>query len=180
MAIAASETYTSTIAPIQHAAVTAFNGGADIDEYLHQSLRALRAIARLLVQKLHDLYISAPMTDGAFYLFADFSYYRDKLEKRGILTSVELCEALFEETGVTMLPGADFDRQPEELTACIAYVDFDGNASLEATSKIENGKQLNGQYVNEVSARLVEVFDKMCHWLKAYIIPNKPGSELPV
>lgn len=165
MAIVASETYTATSAPIQHAAVTAFNGGADIDEYLHQSRRVLRAIARLLVQKLHDAHVSVPMPDGAFYLFADFSYYRDKLEKRGILTSVELCEALLEETGVAMLPGADFGRQPEELTARIAYVDFDGKASLEAASKIENGKQLNGQFVNEVSPRLVEAFDKMCHWL---------------
>lgn len=165
MAIVASETYTATSAPIQHAAVTAFNGGADIDEYLHQSRRVLRAIARLLVQKLHDAHVSVPMPDGAFYLFADFGYYREKFEKRGILTSVELCEALLEETGVAMLPGADFGRQPEELTARIAYVDFDGKASLEAASKIENGKLLNGQFVNEVSPKLVEAFDKMCHWL---------------
>ncbi|MBE0660834.1 MAG: aminotransferase class I/II-fold pyridoxal phosphate-dependent enzyme [Bacteroidales bacterium] len=167
MAIVASETYTATSAPIQHAAVTAFNGGADIDEYLHQSRRVLRAIAKLLVQKLHEANVSVPMPDGAFYLFADFGFYSEKLKERGILTSVELCEALLEETGVAILPGADFGRQPEELTARIAYVDFDGKASLEAASKIENGKPLNGQFVNEISPRLVEAFDKICNWLTA-------------
>ena len=165
MAIVASETYTATSAPIQYAAVTAFNGGPDIDEYLHQSRRVLRAIAKVLVQKLHDANVEVPMPDGAFYLFADFEYYRDKLSKRGILTSVEFCEALLEETGVAMLPGADFGRQPEELTARIAYVDFDGKAALAAASKINNGKPLNGQFVQEISPRLVEAFDKMCGWL---------------
>jgi aspartate aminotransferase len=37
MAMVASETYTSTSAPIQYAAVTAFNGGQFMDEYLNKS-----------------------------------------------------------------------------------------------------------------------------------------------
>lgn len=166
MAIVASETYTATSAPIQHAAVTAFNGGPDIDEYLHQSRRVLRAIAKVLVQKLHDNHVAVPMPDGAFYLFPDFEYYKEKLKKRNIYTSVELCEALLEETGVAMLPGADFGRQPEELTTRIAYVDFDGKAALEAASNHNNGKSLNGQFVNEISPRLVEAFDKLTEWLR--------------
>lgn len=166
MAIVASETYTATSAPIQYAAVTAFNGGPDIDEYLYQSRRVLRAIAKVLVQKLHESNVYVPMPDGAFYLFADFAYYRDKLKAREILTSVELCEALLEETGVAMLPGADFGRQPEELTVRIAYVDFDGKTALDEAGKINNGKPLNGQFVKDYSPRLVEAFDKMCNWLE--------------
>ncbi len=166
MAIVASETYTSTSAPIQHAAVTAFNGGADIDEYLYQSRRVLRTIAKTLVQKLHDFHVDVPLPDGAFYLFPDFEYYRERLKSKGILTSVELCETLLEETGIAMLPGADFGRQPEELTARIAYVDFDGKTALQAASTLNNGKPLNNQFVKECSPKLVEAFDTLCGWLQ--------------
>ena len=48
MATVASETYTSVAAPIQHAAVRAFQGGADIDDYLLQSRRILKGLARYL------------------------------------------------------------------------------------------------------------------------------------
>jgi aspartate aminotransferase len=64
-----------------------------------------------------------------------------------------------------MLPGADFGRQPEELITRIAYVDFDGKAALEAAATFGNGKVLNDSFVKSASPRLVEAFDKMCHWL---------------
>lgn len=166
MAIVASETYTATSAPVQHAAITAFNGGPDIDEYLFQSRRILRAMAKEFVHTLHENHVKVPLPDGAFYLFPDFEHYREKLRARGILTSVELCDRLLEDTGVAMLPGSDFGRQPEELTVRLAYVDFDGKAALEAASKINCGKPLNGQFVKDYSPRLVEAFSKLTKWLR--------------
>ena len=41
-----------------------------------------------------------------------------------------------EEAGVAILPGAAFGRPREELTARIAYVDFDGAAALSASEMI--------------------------------------------
>ena len=44
MATAASETYTSVCAPIQHASVRAFESGPEIEAYLTASRRVLRAL----------------------------------------------------------------------------------------------------------------------------------------
>ena len=51
-------------------------------------------------------------------------------------TSRELCERLLVETGVAILPGHEFGRPAEELTARLAYVNFDGEQALEAVDRI--------------------------------------------
>jgi aspartate/methionine/tyrosine aminotransferase len=48
MAAVASETYTSTSAPIQHAAVQAFTPDVSIDRYLVDARRVLRSIGNAL------------------------------------------------------------------------------------------------------------------------------------
>ncbi len=134
MAVAASETYTSVSAPIQHAAVTAFDGSADLEDYLVRSRRVLGALARWAHGQLASAKVDAPAPEGGFYLFPDFGAHREALATRGIETSAALCERLLEETGVAILPGSDFGRPTQELTTRMAYVDFDGEAALDAAS----------------------------------------------
>lgn len=166
MTIVASETYTSTSAPIQHAAITAFNGGEDIEEYLHHSRRILRALAQYAVEQLKKMHIDLPMPHGAFYLFPDFGPYREALAAKEIFTSVELCHTLLEETGVAMLPGYEFGRDPDELTARIALVDFEGEEALKVAASVDPGKNLNGAFIQQVAPRLVEAFDRMADWFR--------------
>ena len=59
---------------------------------------------------------------GGFYLFPDSTPLRERLALRGITTNRELCERLLEDTGVAILPGADFGRPLSELTARITWV----------------------------------------------------------
>jgi aspartate aminotransferase len=164
MAIVASETYTATSAPIQYAAITAFNGSEKIDQYLKLSRRILKVIAKVLTEKLDKMHITFPRPEGAFYLFTNFEFYKEKLAAREIYTSVELCEQLLEDTGIAILPGSDFGRQPEELTARFAYVDFDGAEALKAAALIPEGG-LDKTFVNTHCAKLVEAFDKLEEWL---------------
>jgi len=112
MAVVASETYTSTSAPIQYAAVRAFQGGTEIEEYLCQSRRILRTLGRHLARKLGRIRAHVTEPKGAFYLFPDFSPLKQKLAARKITTSIELCERMLEETGVAALPGSAFGRLP--------------------------------------------------------------------
>ena len=164
MTIVASETFTSTSAPIQHAAVTAFNGGEDIDTYLLHSRRILRVLAQYGVDRLREMKVETPMPHGAFYIFPDFKMYREALSAKGIYTSVELCNTLLAETGVAMLPGYEFGREPDELTARIALVDFDGDAALKAASSEYNEKELGEDFVRCYAPRLVEAFERMREW----------------
>jgi aspartate aminotransferase len=167
MASVASETYTATSAPIQYAAIVAFDGSPEINEYLRASRRILRALGKHVTKKLEKHHVKVPEFQGAFYLFPNFEHYREKLIKKGIYTSVELCDHILEDTGVAMLPGRDFGRQPEELTVRIAYVDFDGAAALAAEAECDKHKEINGDFLTKNCGKIVTATEKLCNWLKA-------------
>src|SRR5262245_6316191 len=142
MACIASETYSTATAPVQYAAVRAFQMGAEIEDYLWQSRRILRALGGLACRRLQAFGVNVNAPEGAFYLFPDFSPHETKLRARGITSSWELCERLLAETGVALLPGADFGRPSSELTCRLAYVDFDGARCLAAAQKQSDEQEL--------------------------------------
>jgi aspartate aminotransferase len=166
MAIVASETYTSTSAPIQHAAVTAFNGGEDIETYLFHSRRILSALAHYATDRLREIHLSIPVPHGAFYLFPDFGVYREALVGKGIYTSVEMCNTLLEETGIAMLPGYEFGRDPDELTARVALVDFNGEETLRAASTVYLDKDIDDLFLQTYTPKLIEAFARMSEWFR--------------
>jgi aspartate aminotransferase len=167
MASVASETYTATSAPIQYAAISAFDGSPEIDEYLRASRKILRTLGNHISNKLRKHHIKVPEFQGAFYLFPNFEHYREKLKRKDIYTSVELCDCILEDTGVAMLPGRDFGRQPEELTVRIAYVDFDGKRALEAEARDFKGKDLNNEFLNNYCGKIIRATQKLCDWINA-------------
>ncbi|MCX9084836.1 MAG: aminotransferase class I/II-fold pyridoxal phosphate-dependent enzyme [Candidatus Methanoperedens sp.] len=134
MASVASETYTSVSAPIQYAAVHAFRGGVAIERYLWHARRILSTLGNICQKILVDAGLRVHPPEGGFYLLLDFTPLAEKLAQRGIKDSVTLCERLLQETGVAVLPGAVFERPPEELTARLSYVNFNGANAL-ATSE---------------------------------------------
>jgi aspartate aminotransferase len=136
MASVASETFTSVSAPIQFAAVAAFQGDIRIERYLWHARRILAALGNQCASMLTTAGVEVYPPEGAFYLFPSFAPLAERLSKRGITTSKALCERLLADTGVAILPGEVFGRPPEELTARIAYVDFDGTRALSASETI--------------------------------------------
>ncbi|MBU2651968.1 MAG: aminotransferase class I/II-fold pyridoxal phosphate-dependent enzyme [Bacteroidetes bacterium] len=165
MATVASETFTATSAPIQYAAVEAFRGGPEIDHYLMHSRKVLRFLAKCISEKLDEMHVTYPTPKGAFYFFPDFDFYREKLERKGIYTSVEFCNSLLEETGIAMLPGSDFGRQPEELTARFAYVDFNGREALYASMNEYGEQSLDKQFLMQHCGNMAEAIDLLGDWL---------------
>jgi aspartate aminotransferase len=165
MAVVASETYTSTSAPIQYAAVKAFQESEEIDQYLYQVRRILRSIGRKLVSLLKDSEVDVLSPQGGFYLFPDFKGYVEKLKSRGITASHEFCEHLLEETGIAILPGRDFGRVAEELTARLAYVNFEGKKALVAANKIPPALPLNDNFLYSYCAEPIVATERLCNWL---------------
>jgi aspartate aminotransferase len=164
MAAVASQTYTSTSAPIQYAAITAFNGSEEMDRYLASARRVLAALGRTCARKLRAAQIDCPQPSGGFYLFADFGPLREKLRTRGIHTSWQLCARVLEEAGVAILPGSDFGRPEPELTARIAYVDFDGARALEAVSVIPREQPLDETFLKRHCGKIGESMDALASW----------------
>ena len=168
MAVVASETYTSTSAPIQYAGVRAFKGGTEIEHYLAKCRRILSALGTYAFRNLSEAGIHVAKPQGGFYLFPDFTPYKDKLEKRNIRTSEDLCKILLEKTGVAILPGSHFGRPGGELTARIAYVDFDGARALEAAEQSDPTKPLDETFLETYTHNTVTAIDLMVSWTHDY------------
>lgn len=168
MAYVASETYTSTCAPIQYAAVRAFRGGTQIENYLTHARRILSALGQELWHRLKEAGVRVQAPEGAFYLFADFRPFARVLRREGIRTSEHLCEKLLEDTGVAVLPGSAFMRAQEEFTARIAYVNFDGARALLASEAIPLEKPLEGQFLQTHCADMLTAVDRIVEWLEKY------------
>lgn len=166
MAVAASETFTATSAPIQHAAVRAFEGGLRIENYLMHSRRVLGTLGRAITKRLRKTGLEFPDPKGGFYLFPSFEPIRERLEARGIDSSEALCRALLDETGVAILPGVEFGRPPGELTARIAYVDFDGAQALAFSDTVPASSELDRAFLETCCANVIRAMDRLCEWVE--------------
>lgn len=165
MAVVASETFTATSAPIQFAAVTAFEGGPIIERYLTNCRRVLRALGRYCADALERAGLKVAPPVGAFYLFPDFGAFRLALRAKGINTSAQLCEQLLVDTGVATIPGSSCGRPESELTLRMAYVDFDGERVLEAIDRDDPETELDEPFLREHCSRVTEAIDRVTHWL---------------
>ena len=165
MAAVASETFTSTSAPIQYAAVRAFQGGMRIERYLWNSRRILGALGRWCARALRERGIDVDLPTGGFYLFPDLTPHRGRLVARGICDSRTLCERLLEEAGVATLPGVEFGRPPEELTLRIAYVDFDGARALAALEVLPRDEPVREEFLRAHCDRPLRAIEAIGAWL---------------
>ena len=162
MAAVASETFTSSSAPIQYAAIRAFEGGPDIDDYLDLSRRVLDGLGRCLAARLRRAGARVVEPQGGFYLFPDFSPLSERLAARGITTSAALCERALTEANVAFLPGSHFGRPPGELTARIAYVNFDGAAAIDA---LDADTVVDDDFLERRCGETVAATEAICDWL---------------
>lgn len=168
MGAVASETYTSVSAPIQYAAVRAFEFGPEVQDYLQRARRVLKALGNWMVDELRGAGIGVQRPDGGFYLYVDFRPVGEQWWPDGI-TGAELCEALLRDTGVAVLPGSDFGRPAHELSARLAYVDFDGGAALEAARRSDVDLAFLERYCTPV----VEAVRLIAAWTRDEVEPRR-------
>jgi aspartate aminotransferase len=165
MASVASETYTSVCAPIQYAAVTAFQGSSEIEQYLLHVRRILKRIGNEFAETLRDSGASIHSPDGAFYLFPDFSPLSERMKARGIRRCAVFCERLLCETGVAIIPGESFGRPAEEFTVRLAYVDFNGAEALAASEAIPIDQPLPDDFTRRHCPNVVKAADLLADWV---------------
>lgn len=165
MAAVASETFTAVSAPIQYAAVEAFRGGGDVERFLAGSRRVLAALGGRCSEILRTAGVQVHPPEGGFYLFPDFSVFREALAARGISGSPTLCERLLAETGVAILPGVPFGRPPDELTARLSFVDFDGARALAQIADAAPSGELARGFLERCCGDVLEAIQRIIAWL---------------
>ena len=125
-----SEIYSCASAPVQVAALTAYEMDGELQGFLAEQRLVLSAIGNAIHAALTETGVRAHPPQGGFYLLLDFRPFADALAARGINDDEALCRELLKATGVALLPGSAFAMDSKALTARLAYVDFDGDAAL--------------------------------------------------
>ena len=164
MSIIASETYTSTSAPIQYAAVEAYKANISTYIFLKNSRKILKAVGLYVFHNLKRFGVTMPKPEGGFYLFPNFNKWTSSLNNRGILTSKDFCSALLEKTGVVLLPGESFGHPKDCFTTRLSYVDFDGNSLLKILEQNPDSN-LNDEFIEVNCPRIKLAIEKIEAWI---------------
>ncbi|MDP7319780.1 MAG: aminotransferase class I/II-fold pyridoxal phosphate-dependent enzyme [Bacteriovoracaceae bacterium] len=157
-----SETFSAVAAPIQYAAIKAWDKSPEVIQEVKIYTKIHKACGHYFYERLKAMNIDSPKPQGAFYLFISFDYYKKELSKLGIKTSLDLCNYLLENYQIAVLPGEDFYYPKESLTARAAFVDYDGAKVLEAAKQ---SKQIDKYFVEENCLQIKNGLDQLEQFL---------------
>ena len=154
MKVLASETFSAVSAPIQFAAISAFNN--DHTEYILKSKKILKGIGEYVYNNLksNNVIMNKPM--GGFYLMPEF------LNKK-FNTSAEMCTDLLNKKGVAILPGSDFGFSIDKMISRLSYTDFNGKNFM---SKINLNTTINDDLINKYAPKIAEGTKRLKEWVE--------------
>ena len=155
MQVLASEAYSSPSAPIQYAAIAAYE--SDQTKFLDHSKKILNLIGEYCYKKLKTNNIEVLKPEGGFYIMPDFS----TLLSNKFKSSTDFCKVLLDETGVALLPGSDFGFDPKKLIFRLSFVDFDGEKFLNYSYSKE---KLSDEDLNIYAPKIVKGINKITDW----------------
>lgn len=132
-----SETFSSVCAPVQYAAIKAYEGDPDVQKYVQDCNLIHKASGEYIHKRLTDMGVHCSTPEGSFYVFIDFEKYRSQFEKVGVKTGPDLTSHLLNEIKMALLPGTDFYFPEQSLTARLATVDYNGDQVYREFLKID-------------------------------------------
>ncbi len=120
----ASNIWTSVTAPVQYAALVAYSGDPEIEEYIDLCARMHACRTRYLYRSIARLGVPCVEPAGAFYVFPCFEKWREPLAARGVRTDEDLALHLLESYEIATLPGSAFhSAQDLCLRVSSSYID---------------------------------------------------------
>ena len=150
--VLASETFSAVSAPIQFAAIKAYEN--DHSDYINKSRNILKAVGNYVYENLKSNKVLINKPQGGFYLMPEF------LNKK-FNSSAEMCDDILNKTGVALLPGSDFGFEQNRMLARLSFTDFDGKKFME---EIEDNTKIDDTLINELAPKIVEGVDKLKKW----------------
>ena len=150
--VLASETFSAVSAPIQYAAIKAYEN--DHSNYITKSVNILSAIGKYVFLNLKSNKVLINEPQGGFYLMPEFLNNKFK-------TSSEMCKDILNNTGVALLPGSDFGFNPDKMLARLSFTDFDGQ---EFMNNIDETKKIDENLINKFAPKVVEGVNKLKNW----------------
>ena len=150
--VLASETFSAVSAPIQYAAIKAYEN--DHSNYINKSRNILSAVGNYVYENLKSNKVLINKPQGGFYLMPEFL-------NKVFNSSSEMCDSILNDTGVALLPGSDFGFAQTQMLARLSFTDFDGQ---EFMSKIEDNQKIDNDHIAKFAPKVVEGVDKLKRW----------------
>ena len=150
--VLASETFSSVSAPIQYAAIAAYNNNHE--EYIKNSCSILKIVGEYVFENLKSNKIHINKPGGGFYLMPEFS-------TKKFSSSEEMCKNIIDQTGVALLPGIDFGFAKERMIARLSFTDFDGSKFMK---NFEKEKKLDSESIIKFAPKIIEGTKKLKVW----------------
>ena len=153
--VLASETFSSVSAPIQYAAIAAYQN--DQSQYLESSRNILKAVGEYVYNNLKSNKVVINKPQGGFYLMPEF------LDKK-FKNSEEMCRDLLNNTGVVLLPGSDFGISKDKMIARLSFTDFNGEDFMK---NISNKQNINVDVISKFAPKVVEGTKRLKNWAES-------------
>ena len=150
--VLASETFSAVSAPIQYAAIKAYEN--DHSDYINKSRNILKAVGNYVYENLRSNKVLINSPKGGFYLMPEF------LNKK-FNSSSEMCDSILNNTGVALLPGSDFGFDQNKMLARLSFTDFDGQKFM---NKIDINQKIDNDLINKFAPKIIEGVDKLKKW----------------
>jgi aspartate aminotransferase len=150
--VLASETFSAVSAPIQYAAIKAYEN--DHSNYIYKSRNILSTVGNYVYENLKSNKILINKPQGGFYLMPEF------LDKR-FNSSSEMCDSILNDTGVALLPGSDFGFDKKQMLTRLSFTDFDGQKFMNG---IKDDEIIDFDKINKFAPKVVEGVDKLKRW----------------
>ena len=152
--VLASETFSAVSAPIQYAAISAFN--IDHSDYIRKSKVILKGIGEYVYRNLksNNVVMNKPM--GGFYLMPEFL-------NKNFKTSADMCTDLLNKKSVAILPGFDFGFPKDKMITRLSYTDFDGKNFM---SKISSDTIIDEELINKFAPKITEGIKRIKDWVE--------------
>ena len=152
--VLASETFSAVSAPIQYAAISAFN--IDHSDYIRKSKVILKGIGEYVYRNLksNNVVMNKPM--GGFYLMPEFL-------NKNFRTSTDMCTDLLNKKSVAILPGFDFGFPKDKMITRLSYTDFDGKNFM---SKINLDTSIDEDLINKYAPNIIKGTKRLKDWVE--------------
>jgi len=105
----AANVWSCVVAPVQYAAIVAYSGDPEIEEYITLCSRMHAIRTRYLYDLMVKMGVPCVEPAGAFYVFPSFDDWKERLEAMGITNDEELAFYLLEKYELATLPGTAFN-----------------------------------------------------------------------
>jgi aspartate aminotransferase len=136
MTTIATNIWSCVAAPVQYAALVAYSGDPEIDEYVQLCARIHAIRTRYLFRLMDDLGVPCAEPTGAFYIFPSFDPWKEKLASMGVHDDEDLALHLLDNYEIAALPGSAFNAA-RDLCLRLSSSFIDANTDEDADALVD-------------------------------------------